>query len=336
MGMPDARGMDVLRHRAETAGFFTREDALSVGYDDRSIRRVLRCRGWVRVRNGAYTFPDLWPPSAELRHCFKARAAARKIGPAVAISHTSAALTHGMRVWDADLSLVHVTRIDAGAGRTEAGVVHHVGLTLTEDLVQRHGSLLTHPARAALETASLVSTESALVTLDSALHLSLCSPEALRATFELMQSWPGLRRVRVAVALAHAGGQSVGESRTRYLCYARGLPAPRLQHHVYDARGRLLGITDFAWPEHELFGEFDGRVKYGRLLREGEEPGDAVFREKQREDAIRAATGWGFVRVVWSDLYEPAETAARIRRMLRSSPMDRPATASYDGASASQ
>ncbi len=72
------------------------------------------------------------------------------------------------------------------------------------------------------------------------------------------------------------------------------------------------------WPEHGLLGEFDGRVKYGRLLRPGEEPGDAVFREKRREDELRRLTGFAMVRLVWADLHRPRETAARIRGLLRS------------------
>lgn len=70
------------------------------------------------------------------------------------------------------------------------------------------------------------------------------------------------------------------------------------------------------WREQRLLGEFDGKVKYGRLLRSGEEPGDAVFREKRREDRLRELTGFSMVRITWGDLYRPAETAARIRGLM--------------------
>jgi len=86
---------------------------------------------------------------------------------------------------------------------------------------------------------------------------------------------------------------------------------------VYDAHGRLVGITDFAWPDHRLLGEFDGKEKYARFLRPGEQPGDAVFREKRREDELRRVTGWAMVRVVWADLYRRAETSARIRELMQ-------------------
>jgi hypothetical protein len=116
--------------------------------------------------------------------------------------------------------------------------------------------------------------------------------------------------------LAQPGAQSVGESRMRFLCWAGGIPKPVLQYPVYDREGHLIATVDAAWPEHGVIGEFDGRVKYGRLLRPGEEPGDAVFREKVREDRIRDATGWRVVRVVWDDLARRHETVARIRAAL--------------------
>ena len=309
--------MDRLRALNEQDGFFSRADALAEGYDDRTIQRTIRSGTWRRVRTGAYSFTDLWPPTEQELHRVRGRAAARKLRDHVALSHTSAAHEHGLRTWGVDLSNVHVTRLDGGAGRTESGVVHHEGLLLPEDLVRKDGLWVTHPARAAIETASLTSTESGLVALDSALQLGLCSQEELFEAYRTLQAWPGMQRVGVAVRLADAGSQSVGESRTRYLCYAQGIPAPETQFEVRDRDGRLVAAADLAWPEHRLLGEFDGRVKYGRLLRPGEEPGDAVFREKRREDLIRELLpGWSVIRFVWSDLYAAHETAQRIRRML--------------------
>jgi hypothetical protein len=308
--------MDRLRVIAEETGFFTRTDALAAGHDEAALRRALRAGVWLRIRPGSYTFPDLWPPTPELLHLCRGRAVARKLGDHVALSHVTAALEHGLRVWGADLTHTHVTRLDGGAGRTEAGVVHHIGSTTADDLVRVEDRLVVRPARAVLETAAHLGQAGGLAVLDSALHLGLVTTDELQATYEILRFWPGMRPVQVVVRLADAGGQSVGESRTRHLCYAHGLPAPRLQHPVRDDTGRLLGTCDFAWPEHRLLGEFDGRIKYGRLLREGELPGDAVYREKVREDRLREATGWAMVRIVWSDLDHPAATAARIRRQL--------------------
>ncbi len=309
--------MDRLRILAETQGYFTRTDALAHGYDDNAIRRALKARLWRRLRQGVYTYADLWASATAIDlHLARAHAVASKLGDRVALSHTSAALMHGLALWDADLSLVHVTRLDGAAGRTEADVVHHEGFSIASDLVEVNGVLVMQRVRAALETASVVSTEAALVVLDSLLRSGV-SPELLMAVFALMVRWPGMQGLEVAVRMADGGAESVGESRSRYLCYAHGLPAPELQYGVVDATGLLIGTTDFAWPAGRLLGEFDGKVKYGRLLKPGEEPGDAVFREKVREDRLREALGWGMVRLVWSDLYHGAETAARIRRLMR-------------------
>ncbi len=309
--------MERLRILAETRGFFTRTDVLGQGYDDKVIRRALKARTWTRVRAGCYTFPDLWQRlDAEQQHRIRAHAVGLRLGDGVALSHTSAAVDHRLALWRPDLSLVHVTRLGRGTGRTDAGVKHHQGLCGPEDLIEQHGHLVVRPVRAALEAGSLTSTEGAVVLLDDLLHKG-CSREELEAAFDRLQSWPDTRGLQIAVRLADPRPESVGESRSRYLFYAQGIPMPEPQFEVYDSSGVLVGISDFGWPEHRLLGEFDGKVKYGRLLRDGEDPSDAVFREKVREDRLREATGWSMVRLVWSDLDRPAATAARVRRMLR-------------------
>ena len=308
--------MDRLRILAEAHGYFTRPQALASGYDDKAIRRTLRAAQWTRIRQGVYTFPDLWAAAdARGRHRTLAHAVASRLGDRVVLSHVSAAERHGLELWDVDLDLVHLTRLDGATGRTEAGVVHHEGVCAAQESVPLGGVRVVPRARAALETGLLASTESALVTLDSVLHHG-CTREELASMAALMEEWPGSRRLRVALRLADGRAESVGESRTRYLCYLHHLPAPELQFEVRDQRGHVVGTTDFAWPEHRLLGEFDGKVKYGRLRRPGEEPEDAVFREKRREDLLREITGWSMVRITWGDLYQGAATAARVRRLL--------------------
>lgn len=314
----DALGMDRLRILAQTTGSFTRADALDLGYDDKAIARALKTKLWTRIRNGAYTFTDLWSAADELaRYRATCQAVTKRLGRNVALSHISAAADHGMPLWRADLSLVHVTRLDGGAGRTEAGVVHHEGFCLADDVMEHNGYLVMKPVRAALEAGTLLTTESAIALLDGGLHTRLFTDDELGVTFRLMQSWPGIQNLQVAVRFADGRAESVGESRSRYLFHAHGLPAPVLQFEVYDEHGRLIGIVDFAWPEHRLFGEFDGRIKYGRLLKPGQQPGEVVFDEKRREDLLRETLLWAMIRIVWDDLDRGAQTAARVRRMLK-------------------
>ena len=79
--------------------------------------------------------------------------------------------------------------------------------------------------------------------------------------------------------------------------------------------GRLVGRTDFAWPEYGLLGEFDGRGKYLRNLKQGQSVADVVMAEKAREDrSARSRAGVRPDHMARARHYE--ETAQRIRRQL--------------------
>lgn len=66
------------------------------------------------------------------------------------------------------------------------------------------------------------------------------------------------------------------------------------------------------------YAEFDGRIKYGKLLAPGQSINDVVFAEKRREDLIREATDGRVIRVVWEDYDHPHGTARRIMDKLGS------------------
>ena len=129
-----------------------------------------------------------------------------------------------------------------------------------------------------------------------------------------MERWPGSLKHRVVLKVADGRCESVGEHRTLLLIWRQGLPAPIPQYEVFDPEtGELVAIVDFAWPELGVFLEFDGKVKYQKLLKEGESPSDVVVREKRREELVCRLTGWRCIRIVWADLYRPERTAAAIR-----------------------
>ena len=128
-----------------------------------------------------------------------------------------------------------------------------------------------------------------------------------------MQQWPGVRQARRVADFLDGRAGSVGESVSRVRIGELGLPAPVLQHEVYDADGTLIGRVDFAWLERRTIGEFDGRVKYGALLRPDQRPEDVLFAEKLREDALRDA-GWQVVRWTWADLARPLVIRQRLLR----------------------
>lgn len=310
--------MDPLRIVEDLDGFFTTAQAREVGYDHKAIARQVRHGVWHRVRRGYYVFAETWTAleGAE-RHRVRAHMVLHSLGPVVALSHVSGVIEHGIAVWGMDLSRVHVTRLDGGAGRIEGDVVHHEGLCLDGDVRDHEGQRVLAPERCVLEAGSRAEGAARLVPLDSLLHLGLGTPESLAAQFARMERWPFVRSMHVPGRMADGGAQSAGETRGRQLFWEARIPCPQTQYDVWDADGRLVGTCDWGWPEHGLLGEFDGRVKYGRLLRRGQDAGDVVFAEKQREDRLRELTGFAMVRVIWSDLDRPRLTARRVERLLR-------------------
>lgn len=126
-----------------------------------------------------------------------------------------------------------------------------------------------------------------------------------------------MRHLGLVVPMADGRSGSVGESRGRWLFHAGGIPAPELQVKITRPDGTVVGISDWGWTDYNELGEFDGRIKYGRLLKPGQSAGDAVFEEKRREDEMREISGRGMLRLIWDDYSIPQVTLARVRRALR-------------------
>lgn len=311
--------MDQLRILTDLQGFFTRGQARELGFDDRAVSGAMRAGLWHRIRRGYYTFADIWATAdAVERHRIRSRAVLHSLGPAVALSHVSGVIAAGVAVWDVDLSRVHVTRLDGGAGRIEGDVVHHEGFCLDEDVQDTPDGRVLMPTRCVLEAGSLVrGGERALVMVDSLLSRGEADADQLMGQFGVMERWPRMRSMHIPVRMGSADAKSVGETRGRWMFRVHRVPAPVLQYEVRDAGGVLIGITDWAWPEHGLLGEFDGRIKYGRLLRPGQQPGDVVFAEKQREDQLREVTDFRMIRLIWSDYDRPLITVRRVEAKLR-------------------
>lgn len=298
---------------------FLRREALALGYDDRQLLSARRGGQFTRVRHGAYTSTDHWNSADEFeRHRMKCHAVLGTHGDGVVLSHTSAAVMHGLSVWDADLRKVHVTRLDGATTRVCHDVRYHrAQIPEQEVFALQGGGFATSPARSSVEHASVTGIESGLVTLDSFLHKykqrDLAEIEAVQSS---RRNHAGNQRLQITLRLARPGAESVGETRLRFLCWEFHLPEPELQVPVHDETGALVGLSDFAWQAYGVLGEFDGRVKYERFLRAGESPADALFREKRREDLMREHSNCSMIRFIWADLDTRQRTAARLRHKL--------------------
>jgi hypothetical protein len=174
---------------------------------------------------------------------------------------------------------------------------------------------VTSAARTVVDVARTVPFEHAVVIADQALACGDVDIEELRVALARAQGWSGAPAARRVIEFADGGSASVGESRSRVAIRRADLPAPVLQWKVRNRAGDHVGTVDFGWQPQRTVGEFDGLVKYGRLLKPGQSAADVVVAEKIREDALRAEN-LTVVRWLWRDLDDFAPTADRIRRRL--------------------
>jgi hypothetical protein len=315
-----ARHMNLLRALSVERGYFLRREAIELGIDDRQLTRGVKEKLLVRIRQGAYCHRDLWEQlSPTDQHLALAHASDDLTPGDVALSHVSALADYKCPMWNVDLTFAHLTRRDSGRSRREAGVAHHRGNLPDTQVVERAGRFVTCPTRSTVDGLSLMTVESGMVSGDWMLHRGLTDFDRLWALKTEMNQWPDTRTLEITLRLLDGRSESPGESRGRYLFWWLGLPKPDLQHEVFDRSGRLVAVTDFAWPDKGIYGEFDGKVKYGRLLKPGQQAGDVVFAEKRREDEVRRATGGTMVRWIWSELHASSEPTLQLRRLLRQS-----------------
>ncbi|MGZ5399508.1 MAG: hypothetical protein ACXWDM_05800 [Nocardioides sp.] len=233
-------------------------------------------------------------------------------------THVSAAVEHGAPVWGISLAEVHVTRTDGSPGRREAGVVHHCGELGDDEVEVVNGIPVTRAPRCAVEVTTITTVEPALVTVNGLLHAKALTPAEFAAEVESRKQWPDTLATTIVLRLCDPLIQSVGESRAAFLCWDQHLPRPEAQVAVRDEFGNLVGYADFAWRQHGVFLEFDGRMKYETYRRENETLDAFLMREKRREERICQLTGWVCIRITWADLEHPERTARRIRALLDS------------------
>lgn len=294
-----------------------RKQLLAEGFTDKAIARRVAGGEWVHIRHGAYTEATTWNAlDAAGRHALTVRAAVAQARTKVVVSHVSGLPFIGAPTWGIDLDVVHLTREDGKSGRLEAGVRQHRGTILEGDVVECEGLKIMSATRLGLETSLVAEPEASVAVVSELLRARRTTMGRLRARYELMQHWPDSLRTDLVLRLADHRFESVGETRTYFLCFREGLPMPEPQYEIRDESGRVVARVDFAWPELGVFLEFDGKVKYEKLLKEGQRASDVVWAEKRREEMICRLTGWRCIRISWADLADPMRTAAMIRQAL--------------------
>ncbi len=303
----------------QRAGVWLRRELVAEGFDDRSLRRLVKAGVLHQPRRGAYIDRSVWADlSPEDRHRVTCRAVLMRAKSGSVLSHGSSVIEQGGKVFGFDLREVHLNRVDGRAGRREAGVVQHRALLPATQVRVVNGVPVTSPARAATEMSTLVGLESCLVTTNWFLGHGDMTRAEMREMLAASRHWPRTLHNPLLEMLMDGRNQWPGEARLSYILWRHSVPRPIPQYPVRGLDGALVGIVDFAWPGLGVFLEFDGRIKYERHRRYGESLEQFLLREKQREELIVQLTGWTCIRVTWAQLGQPTQLAGRIMRVLES------------------
>lgn len=303
-----------------------------------ALRAGLRSGVLVRVRPGAYlpVVEDL-PAWQQTERLALARAAA--LGPRLTgervLSHATAALVHGLPVWQVD-ARAHLLQPYGSRGSPD--LQPHVATVPPEDVTVVHGLPVTSLARTAEDCALTLHPRDALVIVDGALRVLggadrfrlaetrprvVAAREQLLGRLEQRRGTNGMRRARAVITFADGFAESAPESVGRWIALSRGLPPPTTQVRVVTAIGTYF--VDMAWRLTQALGdhrhtrvvylEIDGASKYlgVDVLHSGVEAGRLVFEEKRRQDAI--LEGGGVMhRLTTPDLRDAGSAFARLAR----------------------
>lgn len=288
---------------------------LRIGISSRILAKGVESGQLIKLRHGWYCRT----PAADESQTAAMR---RRIGVALEqrpettlASHASAALLHGLPlIGDARSTQVHLTRSVPNGGKSTQGLVQHTSPTPAR-AVEVDGIRATTVPRTVVDIARTSGFTAGVCAADAALRTGLTTLSELAEEVERHRGRTGVGTARAVAGFADGLSGSPGESISRCLISNwEEIPTPRLQHEFRDVNGRFVARTDFDW-EGRLVGEFDGYTKYtGRLLR-GEDPGQVAWREKRREDDLRAL-GILVIRWVWADLQRPARLRALLREGL--------------------
>jgi hypothetical protein len=165
---------------------------------------------------------------------------------------------------------IHVAVPYGRKSRSYEGIVTHNGRALEADRTERCGLPLLAQERVLADLLCRDHGPTAFAAYDEALLLAE-DADALRAEvrhrIETRTDRRGTRRAALLVELAGGQPRSPAESRMQFRLVDLGFPNPVLNHPVHDIAGRVLFLTDLAWPGLRIAVEYDGHVAHsGREL----------------------------------------------------------------------
>lgn len=317
--MPHRRALTALSPLLRARG-----DLLDAGWRERDLG-VRPHPSLHRVRRGWYVdraaWDDLFP---EDRHALHVLAVARDLRGDAIVSHTSAAVLHGLDLFRLHPARVHLTTAPDARISSGDDVTRHCAEGDAADVTQVHGIRCTLLARTVLDVARSLPVEPALVIADGAeraaaevagawdADAAAVWRDGLALRLDAATGLRGVRRARRVVPFADGRAETTLESISRLQLHRLGFRDVRLQVAVAGPHGRDYRV-DFGLDEADAWGECDGESKYrDDAQRSGRSAEQVVIDEKRREDWIRGVTHRRVVRWGARDAGSPAALAARL------------------------
>jgi len=253
----------------------------------------------VSLGRGAFALADHYPEKPEGQHELRLRGALLNY-PKAHPCGVSTLIRAGVALWGVPLGKVELARPERRQVDTQM-----CRLRCADDPLR---SAIDGPvaiAQALVQVAVDHGIQPGIIATDSALNQGLAVRSDVDAVVGSLGRRPFGAHARAMMALVDPQCESVGESRLRILCRMAGIELDS-QVVIRARNGQIVARADFRVKGTRILLEFDGKVKYAS----GD--GDTLWREKKREDALRAL-GFIVLRVTWADLENAAALLKRIR-----------------------
>lgn len=197
--------------------------------------------------------------------------------------------------------------VPGGPQRAHPGLLVHRDRLAPGEIIEVDGVRCTFPPRTAYDLARRGGLVERVVGVDALARRHGFTPDLL---LNFLVHYPGMRGndgIPEVLALADRGAGSPMETRLRLVLVLGGLPRPRTQWVVQDARARRAVWLDLAYPDHRVGIEFDGEE---HLTPAG------VRRDIARTTDL-VDRGWRLYRYTADTVYgEPQRIVAQVGRAL--------------------
>ena len=288
-----------LLRQASVNGVFSSADAERHGIPRLRLVALAKVGLLTHLTRGMWS--TIHTVDAAQTHLLRTVAIIRRLRQPAGATAQSALVLHDLPILDTDLDRVHLVRGRGHATRrshdyTVWGCAGGLRAATRPPFVDT--PLACAPVAVALTHTGVTCTpRAALAAADAAVRRGLVtSTEIEVAAADLPLGTPGAAAVRRALADVDGRHESPGETLTAQVMRDLGYS---LEPQVWIGPYRV----DFLVTGTRVVVEFDGAIKYHDR--------GALVAEKRREDELRRR-GYVMVRLMWSDLHDPA----RVRRLV--------------------